>query len=53
MILLSDVLLLVANNSKSFPNRSKSIIRYNLGLCKHFEITLFRTSKNNVIDLIV
>ena len=34
-----------ANNSKSFVNRSKSIIRNNLGLCKHFEICLIRTWK--------
>ena len=26
------------NNSKSFANGSKSIIRNNLGLCKHSEI---------------
>ena len=33
-ILFSDKLWLVANNSKSFVNRSKSMIRNNLGLCK-------------------
>ena len=38
MILLSYVLSLVANNFKSFPNGSKSIIKHNLGLCKNFEI---------------
>ena len=40
MILLSDELWLIANNSKSFVNRSKSIIRNNSGLHKHFEIYL-------------
>ena len=39
-ILLSDELWLIANNSKSFANGSKSIIRNNLGFCKHFEIYL-------------
>ena len=29
---------LTANNSKGFANSSKSIIRNNLGFCKHFEI---------------
>ena len=28
------------NNSKNFAKGSKSIIRNNLGLCKHFEIYL-------------
>ena len=32
------LLMLIANNSKSFLNGSKPIIRHNLGLCKHFEI---------------
>ena len=41
MILLSGELWLVANNSKSFANGSKSIIRSNLGLCKCSEIYLF------------
>ena len=40
MILLSDKLWLVANKSKSFTNRGKSIIRNNLGLCEHTEIRL-------------
>ena len=40
MILLSDELLLIASNSKSFVNGSKSIIINNLGLCKYFEIYL-------------
>ena len=40
VILLSDELRSVANNSKSFASRSKSIIRNNLGLCKHSEIYL-------------
>ena len=34
----SDKLWLLINNSKSFPNRSNSIIGSNLGLCKHSEI---------------
>ena len=51
IILPSDKLWLIANNSKSFANRSKSIIRNNLGLCKGFEIHLSRTFKNFVIDL--
>ena len=37
-ILLSEKLLLIANNSKNFVNGSKSIIRNNLGLCKRSEI---------------
>ena len=37
MIHLSDELWLIANNSKSFANGSKLIIRNNLGLCKHSE----------------
>ena len=40
MILLSDKLWLIANNSKSFANGSKSIIRNTLGLLKHSEIYL-------------
>ena len=40
MILLSDELWLITNNSKSFANRSKSIIRNNLGSWKHSEIYL-------------
>ena len=35
MILLSDKLLLIANNPNSFAIRSTSIIRRNLVLCKH------------------
>ena len=38
MILLSDILWLIANNSKSFVNGNKSMIRNNLGLCKYPEI---------------
>ena len=38
MILLSDNLWSITNNSKSFANGNKSTIRNNLGLCKHFEI---------------
>ena len=38
MILLSDTLWLIANNSKSFVNGNKSLIRNNLGLCKYPEI---------------
>ena len=40
LILLSDKLWLIANNSKSFANRSKSIIWNDFGLCKHSEIYL-------------
>ena len=40
MILLSDELWSIANNSKSFENGSKSIIRNNLGLYKHADIYL-------------
>ena len=40
MILLSDEPWLIANNSKSFVNGSKSIIRNKLSLCKHSQIYL-------------
>ena len=40
MILLSDELWLIANNSKSFANGSKSITRSNLGLYKLSDIYL-------------
>ena len=40
MILLSDELWSIANNSKSFANGSKSIIRNNLGLYKRSDIYL-------------
>ena len=40
LILLSDELWSIANNSKSFTNGSKSIIRNNLGLYKRFDIYL-------------
>ena len=40
MILLADKLLLTANNSNSFANGSKSIIRNKLNLCKFSEIYL-------------
>ena len=40
IILLPDEIWLIANNSWSFANGSKSIIRNNLGWCKHFEIFL-------------
>ena len=53
IILLSDKLWLITNNSKSFATNSESIIRNNLGFCKHFEIYLFRTFKNIIIDLMV
>ena len=39
MILLSDELWLIDNNSEGFGNGSKSMIR-NLGLCKRSEIYL-------------
>ena len=35
MILLSNKLHIIANNSKSFANKSKSKIRNNLGLWRH------------------
>ena len=38
MILLSDELWSIANNSKSFANGSKSMIRNNVGLYKHSDI---------------
>ena len=38
MIFLSVELWLIANNSNSFENGSKSIIRNNLDSCKHSEI---------------
>ena len=40
MILLSDEVWSIANNSKSFANGSKSIIRNNLGLYKRSDIYL-------------
>ena len=40
MILLSDELWSIANNSKSFANENKSIIRNNLGLYKRYDIYL-------------
>ena len=52
IILLSDELRIIAN-FKSFVNGSKSITRNNLGLSEHFEIYLFSTFKNIVIDLMV
>ena len=39
MVLLSDELWLIANNSKDFANEGKSM-RINLGLCKRSEIYL-------------
>ena len=47
MILLSGKLWVIANNSKSFANRSKPIIRNNLGLCKHFEIYLIQNFRKH------
>ena len=41
MILLSAELLIIANNSKSFVNGSKSIINH-LGLCQRSEIYLIQ-----------
>ena len=65
MILLSDELWSIANNSKSFANGSKLIIRNNLGFYKHSKknqglqhlgrkeeevgTLLLGTDKNNVI----
>ena len=40
MLLLSDELWSIANNSKSFANGSKLIIRNNSGLLKHSDIYL-------------
>ena len=40
MILLSDELWLLDNNSKSFANRNKSLIRNSLGLFKDSKINL-------------
>ena len=40
MILLSDELWPIANNSKSFANRNNSVITNNLGLYKCFDICL-------------
>ena len=45
MILFSDELWLIANNSKSFANTSKTIIRNNLGLWKHPEVYLISGRK--------
>ena len=41
MILFSDELWFIANNFKSFANRSKSIIRNNVALCERSESYLF------------
>ena len=53
MILLSDELWLIANNSQRFANGSKSIIRNNWGLYKHSDTCLIRTFKNIIMDLMV
>ena len=45
MILLSEELWLIANNSKSFINRSKSIIRNNLVCKSTLKFILFKLSK--------
>ena len=50
MLLLSEELWLIANNSKSIANGRKSMIRSNLSLCKDSEIYL--TFKSNVKDLV-
>ena len=52
MILLSDELWSIANNSKSFANGSKLILRNNLGLSALI-FTLFRTFKDIIMDLMV
>ena len=52
MILLSDELWWWANNSNSFVTESLSIIRSNLGLCKHSEIYL-KTFMNIVMGLML
>ena len=53
MILLSDILWLIANNSKSFVNGNKSMIRNNLGLCKYSEIYLILNFQKHSHDLII
>ena len=53
IILLSDELWLISNNSKSFANRSKLIIRNNLNWGSTLKFTLFRTFRNIVMDLMV
>ena len=53
MILLSDQLWSIVNNSKSFANESKSIIR-TIWICINALVfTLFRTFKNIIMDLMV
>ena len=47
-----DCAISIANNSKSFANRNKSVIRNDLGLYKCFDIYL-RTFKNIIMDLMV
>ena len=39
MIFLSDELWLISNKSVSFVNGTKSVVRHNLGLCRHFNTT--------------
>ena len=53
MVFLPDELRLTVNNSKSFANKSKSIIRNNVGLCNRSKIQLIKTFKNIVMDLMV
>ena len=53
IILLSDELWLISNNSKSFANGSKLIIRNNLNWGSTLKFTLFRTFRNIVMDLMV
>ena len=45
MILLSDELWLLANNSESFANGIKPIIKNNWGLWKHCNLTYLELSK--------
>ena len=47
MILLSDDLWVIANNSKEFSNGSKSSMRNDLALCKHFEIYLIQNFRKH------
>ena len=53
MILLSGKLWLIAKNSMSFANGSKSIIRNNLVCISALKFTSFRTVKSIVMDLMV
>ena len=53
MILLSDELWLIANNSKSFANGSKSVIRNNVVCVSSLKFALIKTFKNIGMELMV